>query len=100
MCEAAGCGRLSSAAIGFPLLLLLCIDGRSEVDGDRAYPGRTLEELLALLERLLDDEALRRVGEVGVPIAARLARAVDVRSRARAASERRLRFWERLVEVE
>ena len=74
----------SRAAVGMPLILLCGRSGRG----------------LGGLERLLEDETVRREGLCEVPMEARLARAVDVLSRAKDANERRLRLRERLVEGE
>jgi hypothetical protein len=58
--------------------------------------------MLACLDRLAEEDALRREGVEVVPMEARLPRTVDVLSRAREANERRLRawYWDMLWEVD
>jgi hypothetical protein len=59
-----------------------------------------LDAALFSLERLVEDDTLLKFGLELEPMFARLARAVEVLSRARAAKERRLRFCELLADCE
>ena len=51
------------------------------------------------MDRLLEEATLRRVGLALVPTEVRSAKAVEVLSRATAASDRQLRFCKALVEA-
>lgn len=91
----------SWAESGTPLALRICaVAGRLAGDvGDRGKLGRTGPVAVDCLERLPDDVAERRPGVEVVPMEAKLAKALDVFSLAKAARERLLLFVERLMEL-
>ena len=79
------------ASVGTPLTLLDCaVVCNSEVVGERGRAGRGAPDDNDCLERLPEDVAERRLGEVPVPREAKLAKALEVFSRASEARERRL----------
>jgi hypothetical protein len=67
--------------------------------GERVRVGRVLPEELDCLDRL-PDEVERRLGVELVPREAKLAKALEVFSRASDANDRLLLLWVRLVELE
>lgn len=97
----ADCRLFSNAALGTSLVLRFWVEGRSDGEvGDLIWDGRLVDDEVGCLERLLEEETLRRVrGELD-PMEARLARALEVLSRANEARERRLRLLETLVDAE
>lgn len=67
--------------------------------GERGRPGRTGPVEVDCLERLPDEVAERRLGVDVVPMEVKLAKALDVLSLAKEASERLLLLVARLVEL-
>jgi hypothetical protein len=91
---------LSGTALGTPLRR--CASVVEEIvggeDGSRETLGRGVAVELAWWDRLPVEVVVRNEGVDVEPMLAKLASAVEVRSRAREAKDRRLLLWERLAE--